>query len=424
MTSGDRRATADVLYSVDGPARIMGRVISAAEGAVTVELASAPVDGVAEPEADTSPALKTYRLDSIRAIEFGEVPPVDALHGHVDFDDVDQPAGQAGIWMLTLRSGEQLQADVVAATSDVWKVRLAGGPSEQPTELTLPVSAMASAWRARRPAGAANTDVEAPKPGEHALIVLDKSTEAPVRVAGVWEGLEDGAARFSFRGAVRSVALDRVAGVVFHAVDGGGFGDRVYVVAELLQGARISGELLSVNADGISLQMSWGRTIVLPRDSVRRLDIRNGRIESLAAMSPDDVEQTPYFGRLIPYAINRALDGGAMRFAAEDDPLAAGVAMHSRSRLHYDTAGRFERFRCRVGFLWPAGQHGQADIRVLGDGTPLFEWTNAAGGDGQRDVDVSIEGVKRLTLEVDFGEGRDVGDHVVFALPELVRAAR
>ena len=61
---------------------------------------------------------------------------------------------------------------------------------------------------------------------------------------------------------------------------------------------------------------------------------------------------------------------------------------------------------------------------MIGDGKPLFERPDFRGDEPPADLDLDVSGVKRLTLEVDFGEGQDVGDRVVWANPRLLRASR
>ena len=80
-------------------------------------------------------------------------------------------------------------------------------------------------------------------------------------------------------------------------------------------------------------------------------------------------------------------------------------------------------FTAIVGFAQPHGAAGRADLRVMGDDRLLFEHLDARGDQDPIPLRLSVEGVRTLSLEVDFGRGQDVGDRVVWADPRLIRTA-
>jgi hypothetical protein len=92
--------------------------------------------------------------------------------------------------------------------------------------------------------------------------------------------------------------------------------------------------------------------------------------------------------------------------------------------LRYDIGRRYERFRAKLGFQQPEGKAGRVAVRVLGDGDKvLHEIPDLRGDQPPVDLDVSVAGVSRLTLEVDFGHDQDVADRVAWADARLIRAA-
>src|SRR5204862_752574 len=116
-----------------------------------------------------------------------------------------------------------------------------------------------------------------------------------------------------------------------------------------------------------------------------------------------------------------SLPGGPIKLA--DGEHAKGISVHARTVLRYDIGRRFERFRAKVGFQQPDGKIGRATVRVLGDdGKVLHEIADARGEQPPADLDLSVAGVSRLTLEVDFGADQDVGDRVAWADARLIRA--
>ena len=100
-----------------------------------------------------------------------------------------------------------------------------------------------------------------------------------------------------------------------------------------------------------------------------------------------------------------------------------GVGLHSHSRLTYAVPPGCRRFDALVGLDDRAGRQGSVRVRVLADGKPLD-----LGGDreltadgGPLRVNVDVGGVKELTLEVDFGKGGPVQDHVDWADARFVK---
>ena len=96
--------------------------------------------------------------------------------------------------------------------------------------------------------------------------------------------------------------------------------------------------------------------------------------------------------------------------------------MHTKCSLSYNIDGAFERFRAKVGFQQPQGRAGRAPVRILGDGKILWEAADLKG-DASRPtaVDLNVAGVKRLTLEADFGPNQDVAGRIVWGEARLVK---
>ena len=61
---------------------------------------------------------------------------------------------------------------------------------------------------------------------------------------------------------------------------------------------------------------------------------------------------------------------------------------------------------------------------MLADGKPLFEKLEAKGDQPPQDLKLKVDGVRELTLEVDYGRNDDVGDRVAWANARLLRAEK
>ncbi len=105
--------------------------------------------------------------------------------------------------------------------------------------------------------------------------------------------------------------------------------------------------------------------------------------------------------------------------------LPTGIGVHSRSRLTYALGGAFEQFRTRVGLddcTQKSLRRGSVIFRITGDEKTL--WESAVIRTGEAAVTVpalSLAGVNRLTLEVDFADNFDIADCANWCEPILVR---
>jgi NPCBM/NEW2 domain len=184
-------------------------------------------------------------------------------------------------------------------------------------------------------------------------------------------------------------------------------------------GDRFSGTLSAIDHDWIVLTAPAGTSMKVLQTSITTIDFLNGRVSFLTDLKPTKVEQTPYFGRLIPYRVNQSLAGGPLILS--DGPCPRGIAVHSRCVLTYDISSGFDRFKTKLGFEQPDGHQGRVLARVLGDDKVLYENPDARGDQPPIDIDVQLAGVKTLVLEIDFGKDQDVGDRAVWANPRLLR---
>jgi hypothetical protein len=149
--------------------------------------------------------------------------------------------------------------------------------------------------------------------------------------------------------------------------------------------------------------------------------VQGGRVTSLSDLEPVAVEEAPYFGRVIPWRRDAGFDGEPARLRGKLPGRV--VAMHSRSVLTYALDGAFEKFKATLGFDDSAAGRGRVDCRVMVDGREALTRKDFRAVDDPVVVEVSLDGAKQLSLEVDFGQAEDTGDRILWAEPRLFRAA-
>lgn len=252
------------------------------------------------------------------------------------------------------------------------------------------------------------------------LYLRDKNDPNTIRsVSGKISGLDDTSLTFMFRGAERSITRDRVVGLVFkHTSRPAPPTPGMYHVLEVQGGQVLPCQVKSIG-DHISFQLIGGGQATPPRDVVRALRIENGRRIDLTRTAPSAEEAIPYFGLKLPHKVNTDFSGKPI-VLFDEKTYERGLAVHSKSRLHYKLKPNCERFLARFGLLNPGGKLGDVTARVLGDGKVLWEQNNITAASGVVEIDVPLKGVERLILEVDFGQGQNVGDRAAWVEPRLI----
>jgi hypothetical protein len=325
------------------------------------------------------------------------------------------PPPPASAWQVRLVGGDQIVGQLVSWDAQQLKVKTPHG------ELAVPVKRVREVWHAS-PDDIAKARAAARTAGSSATedVAFARKDDQVIPVAGLVLGVDGSALKFRFRDQERSILFDKLVGATLAASEDAAPDDSLQQTLLLGSGDVISGKWTALEDGAIAMTTPWGVAVKVPVRSVDRVRTKNGRLAFLSDLAPAQVEQVPYFDRLVPFRVDKSLTGGPIKLADGDH--AKGISVHSRTVLRYDIGRRFERFRAKVGFQQPEGKAGRAVIRVLGDDKVLREIPDARGDQPPVDLDLSVAGVSRLSLEVDFGADQDVGDRVAWADARLLRA--
>ena len=176
-------------------------------------------------------------------------------------------------------------------------------------------------------------------------------------------------------------------------------------------------------SDGTTLTGTtvFGARLKVSLEEVAALDLFHGRAVYISDLKPSRYEFDPYLDTSWPLAA----DGNV----AEHDLLVRGstydkgVSLHSHSRLTYQLGGGYRRFEALVGLDDRDGRSGSVRIRLLADGKDLDIGADRelTARDDPLPINVSVAGVRELTLVVEFGQGGDVQDVVDWVDARLVR---
>lgn len=295
-------------------------------------------------------------------------------------------------------------------------------------ELTIPLrEARALQWLASStPDALEKFQTALANPAVEDTLLVRGRDQAVSLVRGTASGFSDGRLQFGFEGTSGNIAQSRLVGLVFAAGPPQPAAREPFQLVVLATGDQLPGVWTGLSEDTLELTTAWGQRAVVPTSIIAQVQFRNGRLVYLSDLEPAEVEEFGYFGRTLAYRRDQALDGGPLRLAGKT--YRKGLAVHARSVLSYDLDGPYAAFRTLLGFSDSAAEQGRVAVRILGDGRELLQQPDfrAVDDQGKRSAPLAIEvplhGVKRLTLEVDFGEHEDVGDRLIWADARLYRA--
>lgn len=334
---------------------------------------------------------------------------------------ISQPtirAAKEDEWLFELNDGARLHAKVLGWDAEGAHCAIKLGSTE--VKLTVPPAELRELWSREY----ADKKAEVDRAGEpkDADTVYAKNKDGQIqRVSGTVLGITDESLKFDFQGQKRSIALERVAAVIARRGEPREDSDqrRIRILFDLCGPNQIVGHLTAMTPGSATIEVPWGETIKLSRNWIYKMIVLNGRMQSLGQVQPSEVVQTPFFDRMLNWQSGKSLTGGTLKIG--ERTYEKGLCLHSRTKLTYDLAGEYDRFQCDLGLQRPEGDAGNATVRILADGTELFVADEVTAAEEPHVLDLDLSGKERLTLEVDFGQGMHIGDHVVFGNARLLR---
>ncbi|MGE3171157.1 MAG: NPCBM/NEW2 domain-containing protein [Planctomycetota bacterium] len=208
---------------------------------------------------------------------------------------------------------------------------------------------------------------------------------------------------------------------------GGAVGPSTRAVAEVWtrSGDRIGARAFAFTGDALTLTLESGVDVQLELADLGCLVRSDRGAEFLSALTPKSAVEAAVGGDvLLPWQRDAAVTGAPL--VAGGRCYGRGLGVHSRSRLDFEVPAGAASFLTRVAFddtalLLPV--RGAVDVAVWLDGRAVFEQQDLRAGDAPRAIGpVPVRPGQVLTLEVDFGAGRDLGDRVAWLLPAFLPA--
>lgn len=165
---------------------------------------------------------------------------------------------------------------------------------------------------------------------------------------------------------------------------------------------------------------------------IQELDFEVGRVLHLADLEAATFDWTPFVAgglesgnlqNLFSTAKNQSFAGKPLSLYSESGfgagpsetrEYSRGMALRSQSRLIYRIPDGFTRLVGWVGIDPDVRPRGHIKLLIEGDGNAIYT-TDVTGNDPEPiELDLDIQGVRRLSVRVLFGEAGDLGDRVHF----------
>ena len=267
------------------------------------------------------------------------------------------------------------------------------------------------------------------------LVVAKRDGSGLDFLAGIVSNVTATQVEFLLDGETIPVPAERVYGIVFART-------KKAVTPATIQLTSVVGDILSVNAitlegDKFNAETAWGQTVSIALNSLKKIDLSNGRIQFLSDMPAlaerfDGVDpENSLFTGLIDADQQKLLFGPQRNTTIERQSslrlrgreFTKGLCIHSKTEIQWDLEKKFSRMECLIGIddeVAFNGSHAVA-LKISGDGNILFEKLIDTT-DEPLPLRLSVDGVSTLTVLVDFGDGSSVCDWLDIADAKLVIA--
>ncbi len=187
-------------------------------------------------------------------------------------------------------------------------------------------------------------------------------------------------------------------------------------------GSSVQGVLQKIHLGAWQVQPAWDSqsTLVIDVDEISLVQIMGGRVQYLSQLPPTDVKESTVLAPPQPYRMDRSSQGDAISIAGKRYPW--GIGVHADSRLTFDLGKRFAQFRADIGIATRIGDRGSVVFEVFGDGKSLYRSGIVTGREPKPiEVQVSVSGVKELTLSVTDSGDLDLGDVANWGSARVIR---
>jgi hypothetical protein len=393
-------------------------------GAVEVEVkllgSSAPLHGElaalgTSVDIVTSQGRKSIASQEVLSVNFAPIAPSEKPVAWVELID-----------------GSKLQAVQIGSDAGKTKLELIGGTkvevparSVQSIRFKTQDSDIARQWREiGGGVGMAQGDVlvirkvsqrTVEEEGSEPKIVTETALD---QLEGTVLGIKGDKLNFDYAGDKVDVGLEKVEGVFFFSAVKRELPPPTCKLVEA-GGSQWSLKSVELRENGVAGVTTSNVSLVVPLDQIAKIDYSAGNVLFLGDAEPDKVDLSvglqpdrmqAKFDRLYQSWQNRRF--GASGLTLGGIKYEKGLGLSSRTQVSYRVPEGFNHFRALAGIDDAVEQAGGVTVTILGDNKQLFTQQFDGEHRGPIEIDLSIKGVRRLTIAVLPDQSQGFGDLV------------
>ncbi len=195
---------------------------------------------------------------------------------------------------------------------------------------------------------------------------------------------------------------------------------KLHYHAVLTNGSRIQCTAMTLDEKGPFVGKTFfGSSVLIPRESIVLLQVRNGPVDYLSDRKPTSYRHQSFLGPSWPLVADGS--GLGKSIVLGDQVYDKGLGLHTQSETRFALDGQFSWFEALVGMDPAAGSKGRAKVAVLLDGKrhDVHGDKDLRVQDDPVPVRLNVQGVREMTLLVEFGVLGDVQGHTLWANARL-----
>jgi hypothetical protein len=259
------------------------------------------------------------------------------------------------------------------------------------------------------------------------IVVLKKDGKSIDYAEGVIGNIGNDKIEFKLDGELQSVDRAKIAGAIYYRPDRR-MDEEPKASIQGRSGLRVNASQVELKDSVIKFTTATGEKLAWPLSDVSLADFSAGKLMYLSDIEPASTKCSPFIA--LPESAALAGQYGQPRRdkSAFGDPLslvmkegetaaaraatktfAKGLALRSRTEIVYRLPTGFKRFIAIAGIDPATATAGNLRLTIFGDDRALVE-IDVTGDQPPHPIQLDIANVKRLKIQVDFGQNLDTGD--------------
>lgn len=235
-------------------------------------------------------------------------------------------------------------------------------------------------------------------------------------LTGLVNGLTADKLAFEIDGQIRDLPRDRVFGIVVALAAPESRLPRC--TFHLNEGSLLGGDLLTLSGGKAVVLVAAGSKVVIPWTSIRRVEVRSGRVLYLSDLKPTLVKQHAIVTLPRPWQKDRSVTGKMLTLGGK--AFEKGIGVHAHNELTFDVPEEFDELAATVGIDASAGGKGDCLFEIHVDSQRVWN-QRLRGSDAPQELKVPLRNAKQITLVVLPGAELDLADHADWADVRLLK---